>query len=139
MSRDRAYDRDEAYEAESEKRESEYSGSLFPYAGSRWPSAWGWWSTDDQAIEEEYPNQSYDSDVADPSPDETNEAARTVGDPYYEDGVSEDDDSLLGESLIGLILIAGVVLFLFPEPITSTLGIVLLVGGVLLWLLFMAT
>ncbi len=33
-----------------------------------------------------------------------------------------------------LLVAAGVVLFLFPEPITSTAGLVLIGAGVLLWL-----
>lgn len=44
-----------------------------------------------------------------------------------------DGDYLLGLSLGGLLLVAGVLLFLFPEPATSTVGIGLaIVGAVLL-------
>lgn len=34
-----------------------------------------------------------------------------------------------------LLAVAGVALFLFPEPVTSTAGIVLIAAGVVLWLL----
>lgn len=44
-----------------------------------------------------------------------------------------DDDSWLDEGLIGLLLVTGVVLFLFPEPSTSALGILLIVTGLIGW------
>jgi drug/metabolite transporter (DMT)-like permease len=39
----------------------------------------------------------------------------------------------MDEGLIGLLLVAGVVLFLFPEPSTSAFGILLIVTGLLGW------
>lgn len=38
-----------------------------------------------------------------------------------------------GMSLIGLLLIVGIILFFFPEPITSGLGVALIVAAALLW------
>ena len=46
----------------------------------------------------------------------------------------EENESFLDAELIPSILIAGVLLFLFPEPATSALGIVLVGIGVVLWL-----
>lgn len=40
-----------------------------------------------------------------------------------------------GVGLAGLLILVGLVLFIFPEPATSGLGVVLMVLGVLLWLL----
>ena len=45
-----------------------------------------------------------------------------------------EDEVFLDEELIPILLIAGVLLFLFPEPATSALGIVFVVIGVVLWL-----
>lgn len=38
-----------------------------------------------------------------------------------------------GLGLVGLLLVVGVVLFLFPEPLTSGLGGTLIAAAVLLW------
>lgn len=46
---------------------------------------------------------------------------------------SDESDSFLHEELIPVLLIVGVLLFLFPEPISSALGIVLVALGVALW------
>lgn len=51
--------------------------------------------------------------------------------PYDED----TDGSLWDEGLITLLIVAGAVLFLFPEPATSGLGVLLLSIGVVAWLL----
>lgn len=66
----------------------------------------------------------------------------TEGDrPATDDGVStageqddEDDGTWLDEGLIGLVLVVGVVLFLFPEPATSALGMALVAIGLVAWL-----
>jgi hypothetical protein len=58
----------------------------------------------------------------------------------HQEPVGEDeDDSWLGEGMITLLIVAGAVLFLFPEPATSALGIVLLGIGVFGWLADLAT
>ncbi|WP_170977233.1 hypothetical protein [Halorussus salinisoli] len=46
---------------------------------------------------------------------------------------SDESDSFLHEELIPVLLIVGILLFLFPEPVTSTLGVVLVSLGVGLW------
>lgn len=46
----------------------------------------------------------------------------------------EENDSFLHEELVPMLLIAGVLLVLFPDPVTSTLGIVLVALGVALWM-----
>jgi hypothetical protein len=38
-----------------------------------------------------------------------------------------------GGGLVGILLIIGIVLFFFPEPVTSGLGIALVVAAGLLW------
>lgn len=53
--------------------------------------------------------------------DRTNEAAAT-------------DDSLLDEGLLTAMLVAGVLLFVFPEPATSALGAALIVAAGIGWL-----
>jgi hypothetical protein len=40
-----------------------------------------------------------------------------------------------GVGLAGLLIIVGLILFIFPEPATSGLGVILMLIGVLLWLL----
>lgn len=44
-----------------------------------------------------------------------------------------DDESWLDEGLITLLIVAGALLFLFPEPATSAVGIVLLGVGLIAW------
>ena len=53
----------------------------------------------------------------------------------YDETYEEDDGSWWDEGLIGLLLIAGVVLFFFPEPTTSIIGIALLAIGVVAWII----
>ena len=45
----------------------------------------------------------------------------------------EDDGGFLGESLALILFVVGIALFLFPEPATSTLGLILMGAGVLVW------
>lgn len=45
----------------------------------------------------------------------------------------EDEGTWLDEGLISLTIVAGVILFLFPEPGTSALGILLITVGVVAW------
>lgn len=59
------------------------------------------------------------------------------GDVVDDDLVTEDeagDDGWLDAGVIALVLLAGIALFLFPEPTTSGLGIVLMGVGVVAWL-----
>lgn len=49
---------------------------------------------------------------------------------YYGDG---GGGGMLGGISVGLLLIIGVVLFFFPEPITSTIGIILIAVAVIAW------
>ena len=52
---------------------------------------------------------------------------------YAED--DEDDGSWWDEGAIGLLLIAGVVLFFFPEPFTSAVGMFLIGTAVVAWII----
>ena len=78
-------------------------------------------STDDRYTEnDEYSDATYA---------ETDE---TYAETY--DDADEDDGSWLGEGVIGLLLVAGVVLFFFPEPTTSMIGIALVSIAVVAWI-----
>lgn len=46
---------------------------------------------------------------------------------------TSDGDSWLDEGIITLLIISGALLFLFPEPATSAVGIVLLGVGIIAW------
>ncbi len=121
MSRDDSPYTDDAYQDEYDDRtayEGAYRGdsdSLFPYPAS----AFGWppgilgggvdEGRDDRARGGAYDDESY-------------------GDEYGE------DESWLDEGIIAFTLVAGLVLFLFPEPATSAVGIVLLLVGSIAWL-----
>lgn len=104
----------------------------------------------DEAYSEDYEDPYYD-DYEGPYDDDD-----TYGDDYEDRGywalgwwpigwwpgtdaddetVGEEDGTWLDEGLITLLLVAGVVLFLFPEPATSAVGILLLLTGGVLWLL----
>jgi hypothetical protein len=45
-----------------------------------------------------------------------------------------ETDRFLDEELIPILVVGGFVLVLFPEPVTSALGLVLVATGVGLWL-----
>lgn len=48
-------------------------------------------------------------------------------------GVREGDDTWLTRGLASMLLVTGLILFLFPEPATSMLGIGLMVAGLVVW------
>jgi hypothetical protein len=48
---------------------------------------------------------------------------------------TDEDDSWVDEGLIGLVLVAGIALFLFPEPTTSAIGIGLITVGAIAWII----
>lgn len=107
---DDAYD--DAYDDDAYDEDDAYDSSLFPFG---WGAGWGWgWPTtygdaDDDAA---YGDETYGDDVA---------AERDEKDSWWDEG------------LISLLLVGGVVLFLLPEPITSTIGIFSVAAGVILW------
>lgn len=70
------------------------------------------------------PDDDYDRDYDDTSYEQETPDRHATG----------EDDSWLDEGLIGLVLVAGLVLFLIPEPGTSAVGILLLVGGAAAWI-----
>lgn len=61
----------------------------------------------------------------------------------YEHGVAENPseraESWWEGGLATLLLVAGVLLFLFPEPATSGLGVLLILAGAVVWLIDWAT
>lgn len=68
-------------------------------------------------------------------PDTTYENDTYTDDEYDNEGYDEeeDDDSWWSGGLISLLLIGGVILFLFPEPATSGIGMLLVGAGLILW------
>lgn len=109
--------RSDHYGEETHREEENADRGRFPYFSSRkWAGTWGLWPI----IPGREGETSYD--------EETHEGA---GDhPADEDG----SESRWDVGLFTLLIVGGAILFLFPEPITSGLGIVLLSFGVLGWL-----
>ena len=113
---------------------TDHAGADEPYATEgedrRWPPylpSWGWggaWGVVPWASR---------GDEADERYDEAGDAS---------DGESGADDggfgSLWDESLITLLIVGGAILFVFPEPATSGLGVLLVTLGVLAWLVDLA-
>ena len=98
-----------------------YTGYL-PVGGG-W--GWGWLPIARGDVASENADGDYVGDA--PTEDTPDEG-------YVGDASGEDGGSWWEEGVITVILITGVVLFLFPEPATSMLGIVLIVIGVVAWL-----
>lgn len=119
MSRDRSqtgYQADEPPEGTPAERRDD--DRTLPYiVPFGWPRVF-----DRSADDETYPPNSSRADYAD-----GNESA------------DEDDGSWLDGGVITLTILAGVALFLFPEPATSGLGILLIGVGVVAWLIDWAT
>ena len=80
---------------------------------------------DETAGRDEYQEDVYDDDYDDEYAED---------DEYDSTYAEEDDDgSWWDEGLIALLLVTGVILFFFPEPFTSTIGIALIALGVIAW------
>jgi hypothetical protein len=85
-----------------------------------------------------------DMDVPDPSalessPDEVHDDAGFERSGDDSTGGYSDDGGMLGMGLATLSLVIGVILFLLPEPVTSTLGLVLIATGAGIWLYKLVT
>lgn len=83
-------------------------------------------TTDEYDVDEDRAWEPADDD------DVARRTAATDDEAVYSDG-REDDDSWLGIGLASILLIVGALLFLFPEPGTSLLGIGLMVAGLVVW------
>lgn len=94
--------------------ETAAAGSRFPYT---WGAGWGWSMT--------WP-PIYRREAIEEGPPPEEETVRPTD--------QRDTGSWWGEGLASLLLIAGVILFFIPEPITSTLGILLLILGAFVWI-----
>lgn len=104
--------REDTADASTEEPYDERDTGAFPYTWAPWGGRWGL-------------RRFYGSRPEDAVDDE-----RAADETYV-----ESDDSWLGEGLIGFLLVVGVVLFLFPEPATSALGIILIIIGVVGWII----
>jgi hypothetical protein len=98
-------------------------------------------SEDDPSPTDRSSTHDEDMDVPEPSslgsnPDSVHDddVSDHFGDDSIGEYLDEDDGGLLGIGLATLTLVVGVILFLFPEPATSTLGLVLLAIGAVMWL-----
>lgn len=96
-----------------ERQENRDRGSMLPfdtpYSWPAWPAA-GMWEDRDEGSEEYRAREGVDSTPA-------------------------EDDTWMENGVITLLVVAGVVLFVFPEPVTSGLGIVLMAAGAIAWLI----
>lgn len=45
------------------------------------------------------------------------------------------DSKLAGLGLVGLLFVAGAILFFFPEPATSGIGVMLIIAAVIIWVI----
>ena len=103
-------DTSESYGDDGPYDDNDSTGSVFPYVWPTWGGGGGWrlgWPSRDQEV------------VDEEARDETS---------------VEEDDSWLGEGLFSLLVIVGVILFIFPEPATSMLGVILIFLGAVGWL-----
>lgn len=118
---DRA-DADEPYAADDEDRR------WLPYFPSwGWGGAWGVWPWAAREDEDaRYDDDAYEDAGSSPYDEETGYDDRAGGGG----GIA----SLWDESLITLLIVGGAVLFVFPEPATSGLGVLLMTLGVIAWL-----
>lgn len=72
----------------------------------------------------------------DSTPSEETYATNEEGEPRMTSRSREGDSSAVsspGGGTAALLILAGVLLFVFPEPVTSAVGVVLVVAGILLW------
>lgn len=67
-------------------------------------------------------------------PDDDDIYSQERHDDEFDHGADEGG-TWLDEGLISLVIIAGVVLFLIPEPATSGLGVFLIVAGAIAWVI----
>lgn len=102
---DDAYDEeyDDTYEGVTEESDAD---SFFPAAG--FPYGWppGIFGS---STREEYDEDAYDADAY------------------------EEDEGWWDEGLVGMLLVGGAILFFVPEPATTTIGIIMMVTGVAVW------
>jgi len=114
-------DVDEADRFEEPRYEEEDTGRFSYRRPWGWGGAWGMWPrSSEDGGDEEYP-------TTQPT-DTRHDSGSTGGFARYWD-----------EGLITLLIVGGAILFLFPEPATSGLGILLMGLGVLAWLVDRAT
>ncbi|WP_227355413.1 hypothetical protein [Haladaptatus salinisoli] len=101
---------DETYEADDR------ADSFFPFTGSAFPYGLS------PLSRENVGGETVDEGTAPASETSTSDATEDDGGSWWDEG------------LISLLLIAGVVLFVIPEPATSAFGILLISVGVVAWL-----
>jgi hypothetical protein len=99
--------------------------SPFPYptVPFGWPAnVFGSGPDDDYAYGRDRDDTSYDR--------ETPDRRKTRRDVR---GRGTRDEDLVDDRLVGIVLVVGLALFLFPEPVTSAVGVLLLAVGVGAW------
>lgn len=112
---------DEVGRFEEPRYEEEETGRFSYLRPWGWGGAWGMWPRSSEEGEEaEYPATRPTGTRRDSEP--TGGLAR-----YWDEG------------LVTLLIVGGAILFFFPEPATSGLGILMMGLGVLLWLVEWAT
>lgn len=92
---------------------------------------------DDESSDDGYYHGAYDDatggDPSEPTGDDLARATGASDGRMVYAGGREGDDSWLTRGLAWTLLLSGVVLFLFPEPATSMVGIGLIVAGLVAW------
>ena len=118
-------------ENRDDANDSFFSGRGFsPGYSGRWLGGVGWRPFWSGGADEEY-----DETNAGETAYEDRAYDETAYDATYGDReVAAEDNGWWDEGLITLLLVVGVVLFVFPEPATSALGVLLIVAGLIAWL-----
>ncbi|WP_162224113.1 hypothetical protein [Halorussus salinus] len=67
-------------------------------------------------------------------PAQNRNCERVVGRTVRTDRRPDDSDSFLHEELVPTLIVLGVLLVLFPDPLTSSVGLVMVAVGAGMWL-----
>lgn len=105
--------RDDDQYTDEPPAEEAFDDSLFPYGGFPYGFGWSAWPWSDAEDE----NDAYG------------------GSEEFGPSEATDEDGRWNEGIVSVLLVVGVVLFLFPEPATSAIGMVLVALGLAMWLL----
>ncbi|WP_137286086.1 DUF308 domain-containing protein [Halorussus salinisoli] len=103
--------------------------TFFPsgVGGTLSPTGWGIWPSN-SSVDADYDGTEGRSDATE------GEYDRTAGTGPATTESDDEGGTWLDEGLIGALLLVGVVLFFFPEPTTSAIGIAMVAMGVVAWI-----